>query len=323
MNYYRRWIADYQAKTQHLSMAEEGAYTRLLDFCYAHEGPLPANQKELFRIAKAVSRSDRKAVTNVVEKFFILMHDGYHNSRADEEIGVAKQAIERQREEGRKAAEKRWGKHRSTHEENNGSTHDEKMGQPNGLGYGSTIQPPTSNHQPTSKPKPETTFATSTGTTAPAQPAAKAIPAEPDPQLVATVDALRVTAGVGTDDHAKAGELFAVLKANSCTGTPSDPRILEWVRDGMTPADLRKVIAKARESNAGQLNPAYLNRTMESMALAKNNGDSQGRAWATDDNACDAKASELGITPRPGETYAQLRNRIAATITRRTSEAVK
>jgi len=317
MNYYRRWIADYQAKTQHLSMAEEGAYTRLLDFCYAHEKPLPTKKRELYLIAKAVSRSDRKALESVLEKFFVAQQDGYHNPRVDEEIEAAKKAIEKQREEGKKAAEKRWNKDRSTHDENNRSTHAEMIGQPSGLGYGSTIQPPTSNHQPTSKPKTETTFATSTGTTA------KAIPQGPDQKLIATVDALRVTAGAGTDDHAKAGELFAVLKANSCTGTPSDPRVLEWVRGGITPATLRSVIAKARESNAGQLNPNYLNRVMESLKSAPA-ANGKGAAWATDDGACEIKARELGLWPaRPGESYHDLRNRIRAKLTQTAAEAVR
>lgn len=254
VNYYRRWIADYQAKTQHLSMAEEGAYTRLLDFCYAHEGPLPANQKELFRIAKAVSRSDRKAVTNVVDKFFVLMHDGYHNARADEEMGVAKQAIEKQREEGKKAAEKRWGKHRSTHNENDGSTHAEVMGQPNGLGYGSAIQPPTSNQE---QPR-ETTPATATGTTA-----GVAGKSKPNPEVVAHIDRLRVTAAQGSDLHAKVGELYGICAANSIRCSTTHPLLLDWAREGLTPANLTRAITEARKANSGQLNPAYLDPIIE------------------------------------------------------------
>lgn len=157
--------------------------------------------------------------------------------------------------------------------------------------------------------------ATSTGKTA------DATPSEPDPRTVATVEQLRVTAGVGTDDHAKAGALFAVLKANSCNGTPSDPRILEWVRNGLTPDGLRSVIAKARESTQDVLGPNYLNRVMDSMKAAKGNG--KGAAWSTDESACDAKARELGITARPGESYQQLRNRIAAALTRSASESVR
>lgn len=157
--------------------------------------------------------------------------------------------------------------------------------------------------------------ATSTGTTA------DAIASKPDPATVATVEQLRVSAGVGTDDHAKAGALFAVLKANSCTGTPSDPRILEWVREGLTPDGLRKVIAKARESTQDVLGPNYLNRVMDSMRTAKGNG--KGSAWATDDQACEAKARELGISPKPGESYQQLRARISAAVSRTASESVK
>jgi hypothetical protein len=49
----------------------------------------------------------------------------------------------------------------------------------------------------------------------------------------------------------------------------------------------------------------------------KNGHESQGQrlasiaAWMTDDRACDAKAQALGIKANPGESYAQLRNKIS------------
>lgn len=261
MNYYRRWIADYQAKTQHLTMVEEGAYTRLLDFIYAHETPLPAKKAEVFLIAKAVSKSDRKAVESVLEKFFFLCEDGYHNQRADEEIGVAKEVITKQREEGKKAAAKRWIKHRSTQSQPIGSTHDGEMGQPNGLGYGSAIHPPTSNR------KPETTPTSVTRTTEPAQSAAGVVPENPphppNPEVVAHVDRLRVTAAQGTELHSRVGELHGVCAANSVRCSSSHPLLVDWARDGVTTAQLTRAITEARKSNSGQLNPAYLDPIIE------------------------------------------------------------
>ena len=41
MNFYKRFIGDYQRDTAHLAMLEHGAYTALLDAYHATEKPLP------------------------------------------------------------------------------------------------------------------------------------------------------------------------------------------------------------------------------------------------------------------------------------------
>lgn len=172
----------------------------------------------------------------------------------------------------------------------------------------------------------ETTPATSRDSQADSgQPAAGVVPESqpPTPELVATVEALRTTAGVGTDDHARAGELFAVLKANSCRGTPAHPTVVEWARQGIRPSELRAAIVEARKSNTGELNPAYLDKILERLkSAAPTNG--KAAAWATDDGATEAKARELGLWPaRPGESYHDLRGRIRAKIEQAASEGVR
>lgn len=85
----------------------------------------------------------------------------------------------------------------------------------------------------------------------------------PDPALVAHVDRLRVTAAVGTDAHARAGELHAICSANQVKATASHPLLVDWAREGVTPAQLTRAITEARKSNAGPLNPAYLEPILE------------------------------------------------------------
>lgn len=94
MNYYRRYTADYLAKTVGLSMAEDGAYNRLLDWYYANEKPLPAEPDRVFAIARARTKTEKDAVKSVLETMFELNHDGYHNSRADFELSKAVPRIE-------------------------------------------------------------------------------------------------------------------------------------------------------------------------------------------------------------------------------------
>ena len=89
MNYWPRWISAIKKRTATLSLAEMGAYDRLLDHYYAEEQPLPADLDECCRIAVALTKDERKAVEKVLAKFFTLAPDGYRNERADEEIALA------------------------------------------------------------------------------------------------------------------------------------------------------------------------------------------------------------------------------------------
>jgi len=111
MNYYRRYIGDYQRDTMHLSMAEHGAYTLLLDAYYASDGNLPRHLSELNAIARAHSKLERDAVMKVEETYFPTNGDGTRNNkRADKELKTALQAIEKMRAAGFKTAKKRWAK---------------------------------------------------------------------------------------------------------------------------------------------------------------------------------------------------------------------
>ena len=137
MNYYRRFMGDYAAKTADLSLAEHGAYNVLLDTCYSTERPLPGSHDALYRLCRAMSKLEQAAVRSVADRFFPVGKDGLRrNPRASSEISKAQSTIEKQRESGVESAAKRWS--------TDGSTHTE------------AIQPPTSNLQPPSLQPPTT-----------------------------------------------------------------------------------------------------------------------------------------------------------------------
>lgn len=100
MNFYKRFIGDIQAKTGGLTLAEFGAYDRLLDHYYSTEVPVPAD--EVYRICRAMSASERGAVDKVLAKFFDLTPTGYAQSKADEQIAKALPLIEAARANGKK-----------------------------------------------------------------------------------------------------------------------------------------------------------------------------------------------------------------------------
>ena len=114
MNYYEHHIGDYAEATSHLSFVEDAAYSRLIRKYYAQERPLPADARAVQRLVGARTKEEREAVASVLEEFFSLQADGWHQRRCDEVIAEyhvkqADRAIEREAaaERQRRARERR------------------------------------------------------------------------------------------------------------------------------------------------------------------------------------------------------------------------
>ncbi|MCO5546419.1 YdaU family protein, partial [Xylella fastidiosa] len=91
MNYYIRNIDEYARETKHLSLQEHGIYFLLLDHYYTTEKPIPADKTHTYRIAYARTKKEKSAVDFVLDTFFSLQEDGWHNKRCDEEIAAYKE----------------------------------------------------------------------------------------------------------------------------------------------------------------------------------------------------------------------------------------
>lgn len=100
MNYYPHHIGDYAKDTAHLTILEDGAYRRLLDLYYSSERPLPLNKEGLYRLVRARTKEEKKAVDTVLAEFFSEEISCWRNKRADQEILKAN-------EEGEEARAKR------------------------------------------------------------------------------------------------------------------------------------------------------------------------------------------------------------------------
>jgi uncharacterized protein YdaU (DUF1376 family) len=100
VNFYEHHISDYQRKTAHLSLAEHGAYSLMLQAFYATERPLPAEPKVLYRLLRADSAAERKAVDSVVRQFWTSGPDGLTNPRADEVLEKYKRWLSQQKANG-------------------------------------------------------------------------------------------------------------------------------------------------------------------------------------------------------------------------------
>ncbi|MGL0786560.1 YdaU family protein [Xanthomonas translucens] len=104
MNYYEHHLGDYAQATAHLSFVEDAAYSRLLRKYYAEEKPLPADLRAVQRLVGARTDEEREAVQVVLEEFFLLEEDGWHNKRADSEIAK----VQAKSKKAKKSAEARW-----------------------------------------------------------------------------------------------------------------------------------------------------------------------------------------------------------------------
>jgi len=100
VKFYKRFPGDIQIKTGGLTLAEFGAYDRLLDHYYATEEPIAPD--EVYSITRALTRADREAVDKVLGKFFDASPAGYTQQRADEMIAEAQPKIEAARTNGLK-----------------------------------------------------------------------------------------------------------------------------------------------------------------------------------------------------------------------------
>lgn len=133
-------MGDFQADTMALSMMEQGAYDRLLDYYYATEQPIPLNPERAAIICRAVTLEERAAVSAVLDQFFTRETDGFHNKRADRELAAAQTA----RDNGGKG-----GRPKKTQVKTETQT-ESKTGDVTQTLTG-TGHPPTTNHQPKTK----------------------------------------------------------------------------------------------------------------------------------------------------------------------------
>ena len=99
MNYYPRYPGHYLSKTLHLTMEQDGAYTRLLDWYYANERPIPHAQR--YAIARTQTASEKRSADVVLGEFFVRAGDDWRHDRAEQEMAVAQPRISAAKNNGK------------------------------------------------------------------------------------------------------------------------------------------------------------------------------------------------------------------------------
>jgi uncharacterized protein YdaU (DUF1376 family) len=105
VNYFELHIGDYESATAHLSILEDGIYTRLMRVYYRTEAPLPLDLEQTCRLIRVAKKSEKNIVKAVLTEFFVEHGDGWHNDRCDEEVA----RFQVKQDKARRSANARWG----------------------------------------------------------------------------------------------------------------------------------------------------------------------------------------------------------------------
>jgi uncharacterized protein YdaU (DUF1376 family) len=104
MDWYPWYPADFERDTLHLSLAEEGAYRRLIDkYMTVVRGPLPDDDVALARMI-GVSVEVWQTVAVKVRSFFRAKEGVLRHKRCEQELDAQKTRLKRFSERGKKAA---------------------------------------------------------------------------------------------------------------------------------------------------------------------------------------------------------------------------
>lgn len=257
MNYFELHIGDYAEATAHLTFVEDAAYVRLLRKYYATEKPLPADLKAVQRLVAARSKEEREAVETVLNEFFTLQDDGWHNARCDSEIARF-QAGEPERAAKKANENNRLKKHRDERSQLFQQLTDAGLHAPWNIGMPELramvkALPATGARTPKS-PLPAT--APATPATATQTPITN--PQTPDLNPESSSQAsTEVGSGQQRDDDDQEGRLqrataiATLLSENGIEGTTGHEIVRSWATDPrMNRELLTQAITKARKSNS-------------------------------------------------------------------------
>lgn len=94
--WFRYFPSDFEAKTAHLTLLEDGAYNRLLRLCWGSPRcEVPADEEWIFRRMRAQSDDEKTAIRTVIEEFFqrrgAARSGRFFNPRLSEEFAKAQQ----------------------------------------------------------------------------------------------------------------------------------------------------------------------------------------------------------------------------------------
>lgn len=101
--YFPMFPSDFDADTMHLTLAEDGAYNRLLRLCWRTPGcSVPADSAWIYRRMRANTYDDKAAIDAVLGDYFEQKNGRYFSPRLSKEWASASAAYEKRKTAGKK-----------------------------------------------------------------------------------------------------------------------------------------------------------------------------------------------------------------------------
>lgn len=217
MNYYEHHIGDYAEATAHLSFVEDAAYSRLIRKYYAQEKPLPPDVKAVQRLVGARTKEEKEAVETVLNEFFALEADGWHQTRCDMEVA----RYQDKQAKAKASADARWGKVKPHSERNADAS-------PNAMrthSEGNAHQAPSTSHQtPDTRQEAKTVSDNSNG--------------------VGPID--------GQGAPGTPGEISKAMRSAGIQSQPADPRIIALSEQQVPIATVKAACAEAKRAKPNE-----------------------------------------------------------------------
>lgn len=102
MHYYKFNIGDFDKSTRHLSIIERGLFRDILDLYVKDEKPITDNLKKLERLLCVKSKTEKEALQNILDDFFVLTDEGYYSDYCQSILNDTTDRVEASRENGKK-----------------------------------------------------------------------------------------------------------------------------------------------------------------------------------------------------------------------------
>lgn len=327
MNYYEHHIGDYAEATAHLTFVEDAAYSRMIRKYYATERPLPADIQEVQRLMRARTKAEKTAVETILHEFFTLEEDGWHNARCDEELA----RYRGEKPPGKETKEDRVGRYRE--EKRRLLSELEEHGVM--LPFNTPIEVVRTKHKETVTcnadvtplKRIETLHETENEThetlhvTAIHNPEANnQTPKPPVTPLAGNVTCnADVTPGnVSTVTQETAVALSVSLRKAGINANAANPQIIALAEQGVDVPTVLAAVDEAKKSKPNErIALGYIVKILERWAADAKKIQVRGADkrdppdnWWTSNEGIDRKGRELGLKPRPIESYPEYKTRI-------------
>jgi uncharacterized protein YdaU (DUF1376 family) len=256
------------------------AYMRLIRWYYRKERPIPADIAEACRQVRASSKAQKQAVVDVLNEFFSLRDDGWHNETCDDVIGAFK-AGQPEREAKKKNEETRLSRHRAERAElfkiiNDAGLHAHwniginelremagkvKCNAPETptkpLPVTAPATPATATHPPDANTQnPSTSSSISEQTTSTTNGSSSAEPSSSPSSRFSQIVQLLTTLELGR------GKTFGAVAT-------TDKRIAAWIEKGITDDQIRDAHRLAADEREGTNDPSSVNTGFLDIFIAK------------------------------------------------------